>query len=154
MKRFFKFFWLISILLYLVALLLIYAFLPEQVGVHANEWGMPDEFIERSIFFYSSLVVFLLANGLLYSLYKLLLITRRTVQTEQSLVLRQALAGWFLGFAGALNLLFIMVMAFFALLNRQGTSRFDVYALLVYGGPLLIGLMLALLVYILMKYRR
>lgn len=57
MNRLFKFFWVVSLVLYLVGLLLIYAFLPDQVGVQANEWGMPDTFISKENFFYLWLLV-------------------------------------------------------------------------------------------------
>lgn len=138
----------------MVALLWIYSFLPDRVGYLANEFGMPDEFMERSTFFYSSLIAFLLTNGLLYALHKLLLITRRTAQSEQSFALRQDLAGWLLGFGASLNAFFILAMGFFGLMNSR--EKFDIndYALLVWGGPLLLGLMFGVLVYILIKNRR
>lgn len=154
MNRLLKFFWLVSLFIYLGGLLWIYSFLPDRVGFHVNMYGMPDEFIERSSFFYSSLFIFLLSNALLYALHKLLMVTRRTAQTERALLLRQDLAGWLLGFAGALNLFFVMAMLFFGLFNSRENFDVNDYALLVYGGPLLLALMFGLLVYILLKNRK
>jgi uncharacterized membrane protein len=138
----------------MVALLWIYSFLPDRVGYLANQYGMPDEFMERSTFFYSSLSAFLLTNGLIYALHKLLLITRRTAQTEYTISLRRDLAGWLLGFGAALNLFFVMTMAFFGLMNSRENFNINDYALLVWGGPMLLALMFGVLVYILIKNRR
>ncbi len=151
MNRLLKFFWLVSLVLYLVGLLLIYAFLPDRVGIQANEYGMPYEFVTREAFFYFSLITVIFANGLLYALNRLLLITRRSAQTDQSFALRTDLAAWLLGFAAALNIFFVFAMAFFGLFNSTENYDTNRFLLLVYGGPLLMALMFGLLAYILIK---
>lgn len=153
MNRFFKFFWIISILLFFGALLLVYAFLPDRVGIHANAGGMPDEFIKREIFFYTCLITFIVTNALLYLLYKLLMATRRSAPSERALSLRQDLAGWMLGFAATLNFFYILVMFFFSSLNNAEALSDGHFALLVYTGPLFLALIFGLLVYILMRRR-
>lgn len=151
MNRLLKFFWFVSLGLFLAGILLVYAFLPDSVGIQTNEWGMPDTFITKEHFFYLGLLAFLVANGLLFALYRLLMITRRSVRTEQAIALRTDVGGWLLGFAASLNIFFIMIMSFFSLINT--TENYDTgrYMILVYGGPLLLLLMFALLIYILMK---
>lgn len=151
MNRLLKFFWFVSLALFLAGLLLIYAFLPDSVGIKTNKWGMPDTFITKENFFYLGLLAFIVVNGLLFALYRLLMLTRRSVKTEQAIALRTDVGSWLLGFAGALNIFFIMIMSFFSLINT--TENYDTgrYMILVYGGPLLLLLMFALLIHILMK---
>jgi hypothetical protein len=139
--------------LFFAALLLIYAYLDDRVGIASNEWGMPNEFITRETFFYSSLLAFVITNALLYSLNKLLILSRRSVKSEKDLALRIDLAAWLLGFAGTLNLFFIFTMAFFGLFNSKENYTIDRFIGLVYAGPLLLALIFGLLVYILMKRR-
>lgn len=151
MNRLLKFFWFVSLALFLAGILLVYAFLPDSVGITTNEWGMPDTFITKEHFFYLGLLAFLVANGLLFALYRLLMITRRSVRTAESIALRTDVGGWLLGFAASLNIFFIMIMSFFSLINT--TENYDTgrYMILVYGGPLLLLLMFILLLYILKK---
>jgi uncharacterized membrane protein len=152
-NRLIKFFWLISLVIFFAALLLVYAFLPDRVAIHANTAGMPDEFIARESFFYFSLIGFVGANVLLYVLRKLLLLTRRTARTERELQLREDLAGWLLGLAGTINFFFVLVMFFFGVFNNaEGFSTWH-FALLVYTGPLLLVLIFVLLAYIFIKRR-
>lgn len=152
-NRFIKFFWLVSLMIFFAALLLVYAFLPDRVAVHANDAGMPDEFVAREWFFYFSLIGFVGANVLLYILRKLLLLTRRTVGTERELQLREDLAGWLLGLAGTINFFFILVMFFFGIFNNSEGFSTGHFALLVYTGPLLLVLIFALLAYIFIRRR-
>lgn len=140
-------------LLFFGALLLIYAYLDERVGVLSNEWGMPNEFITRETFFYSSLIAFVITNAILYSLHKLLILSRQSAKTERALALRLDLSAWLLGFAATLNLLFIFTMLFFGLFNSSENYSIDRYVVFVYAGPLLLAIMFGLLVYILMKRR-
>ncbi|AHM58920.1 hypothetical protein D770_03265 [Flammeovirgaceae bacterium 311] len=153
MNRLLKFFWIASMLLFFGALLLIYAYLDERVGVLSNEWGMPNEFITRETFFYSSLIAFVITNAILYTLHKLLILSRHSAKTERVLALRLDLAAWLLGFAGTLNLLFVFTMLFFGLFNSSENYSIDRYVIFVYAGPLLLAIMFGLLVYILMKRR-
>lgn len=133
--------------------MLIYAYLDDRVGIASNEWGMPNEFITRETFFYSSLIAFVISNGLLYSLSKMLMLSRRGVTSEKIFALRTDLAAWLLGFAGSLNLFFVFTMAFFGLFNSKENYTIDRFVVLVYAGPLLLAIMFGLLVYILRKRR-
>lgn len=153
MNRLLKFFWIVSIIMFFGALLLVYAFLDDRVGVLSNKLGMPDEFIARETFFYVSLITFLISNALLYILYKLMMLTRRSSKTERALALRQAIAYWLLGLAGTINLFFMMSIAFFGLFNSREKFDLNDYAILVYGGPLLLALIFGLLVHIFNKHR-
>lgn len=153
MNKLFKFFWLISLLLYFGTLLLIYAFLPEQVGINANTHGLPDEFISKENFFYVSLAVFALSNALFYALYKLLYATSRSAATVSAMRLRQAIGSWLLGFAAVLNLFFMLAMSFFSMLNSKQKYDIDLLIMLVYTGPILMAIMFGILIYILMGRR-
>lgn len=153
MNRFLKFFWVISILLFFGALLLIYAYLPDRVAIHANTAGLADEFMARESFFYLSLIAFVGTNVLLYVLHRLLLLTRVTSRDERALRLRLDIAAWLLGFAGTINLFFILVMGFFGIFNNaEGFTTYH-FGLLVYSGPLLLAFIFGLLGYILMRRR-
>ncbi|EMR02195.1 DUF1648 domain-containing protein [Cesiribacter andamanensis] len=151
MNRLLKFFWLISLVVFFGALLLVYAFLPDRVAIHANTAGMPDEFVARELFFWTSLLGFVGVNALLYILRKLLLLTRRTTQSERELALRQDVAGWLLGLAGTINFFFVLVMAFFGVFNNAEGFSTGHFALLVYTGPLLLVLIFALLAWIFIR---
>ena len=137
--------------MFLGSILLIYAFLPDRVGIHSNRLGMPDDFIARETFFWISLIVFVGSNALLYTLYKLLMLTRKTARTEQSIALRQDIGAWILGFAGTLNIFYVLAMAFFGLFNSSENYNIDRFMILVYAGPILMAAMFGLLVYILKK---
>ena len=124
MNRLLKFFWIVSIIMFFGFLLLVYAFLDDRVGVLSNKMGMPNEFIARETFFYVGLITFLVSNALLYMLYKLMMLTRRSSKTESALALRQDIAYWLLGLATAINLYFMMAIAFFGLFNSR--EKFDI----------------------------
>lgn len=158
MSRMIKFIWLVSIFLFLVILLWVYAYLPAQVGVMANPGGAADTFISKNIFFYLSIGMFLLVNGVLFVMHKMLMPAslhayRRNPVLSPKEALRADLASWMFGFAAALNIFFILGIYFLSVFNNPEGLELAYYGVLVFAGPVLIIGMLLVLVYLFFKKR-
>jgi uncharacterized membrane protein len=159
MSRLLKSFWLLSLVLFLIVLLYVYAYLPASVGVHAGPDGRADHFIEKSSFFYLSIGLFLLANAAIFILRKLLLRTwlRDTVTSQLSparIGMRKDVIDWLYAFATTLNVFFILIMVFMAAFNTPDqAANQGISGALVYAGPLLIGIVFLALIYIFVKKR-
>ncbi len=157
MSRLVKFGWYFSIFLFLGVLLWVYAYLPNNVGIHADSRGAADEFLSKESLFYMLLGLFLLINVAFYALYKLIhlqyLKTLNPHDLESKRSKKQDLADWLLGFAGVLNIFLILTMAYLGIFNNQEGVTISHYAPVVYAGPVLIGIMLLLLIFIFVKKR-
>lgn len=158
MRRMIKFIWLVTIFLFLVVLLWVYAYLPSQVGVMADPGGEADTFISKNMFFYLSIGIFLLVNGVLFSLHKMLMPAslhayRRDPVLSPKESLRADLASWMFGFAAVLNIFFILGTYFLSVFNNPEGLELSYYGLLVFAGPVLIVGMLLVLVYLFFKKR-
>lgn len=57
-----KFLRYISIALFVVLLFIAYYYLPDNVGIHYNEWGKADAFMDKSTFFYTGGVLIVFFN--------------------------------------------------------------------------------------------
>ena len=158
MSRMVKFIWLVSIFLFLATLLWVYAYLPAQVGVMANYEGLADTFVAKGTFFYLSIGIFLLVNGILFIMRRMLSPAsqssyRRSAALNPKDGLRADLADWMLGFAAVLNFFLILGMYFLSVFNNPEGVELSYYGVLVFAGPTLIVLMLLLLVYLFFKKR-
>lgn len=156
MSRLVKFFWFLSIIIFLITLLFVYAYLPARVGINTGPGGLPDEFIDRSTFFYGSIGLFLLANVPIYILRKLLEKTwmedrREELMSPARMKFRQNIIDWLLAFATALNVFFVLGMIYLGVFNSAEDLDIGLYAPLVYAGPLLIGILFLVLIYIFVK---
>ena len=156
-SRLVKFGWFISIFVFFLALLYVYAYLPSSVSIYADARGMADMHIDREYFFYLLLGFFGLANIAFYSLSKLIhLQYLPNVNLNDQLrkrTLKEDLADWLLGLAAALNIFLVLGMIFLGVFNNSEGITFSHYGLVVYAGPVLIGLMLLLLIFIFFKKR-
>lgn len=158
MNRLVKFFWYISIIVFLITLLFVYAYLPGRVGVHADPAGIPDYYIDKATFFYTSIALFLLANIPLFILRRLLQKhwAESHVATQKSvgrLSLQKDLSNWLLSLATALNIFFIIGVVYLGIFNNAEGLDMWKFAPVVYAGPLLIGILFIVLLYIFFKKR-
>lgn len=158
MSRLVKATWYFSIFLFLVVLLWVYAYLPKEVGVLADEQGEAALFIGRENFFYLLLALSIFTNVVLYAFHKLLLSHHeRRFDTKKPLPARIArredIASWALGFASALNVFYVFGMIFLSVFNNPEGINLANYGPVVFAGPVLIGFLLLILIYIFFKKR-
>lgn len=158
MSRLVKYFWFLSMFIFLITLLYVYAYLPGMVAIHAGPQGQADQFIERSTFFYVSVGFFLIANISFYVLKRLLqaIWLRKSSSgsaTPARLSMREDVANWLLGFAAAINIFFVLILIYLAIFNNSEDMSLGMYAPLVYGGPVLMGILFLVLIYIFAKKR-
>lgn len=158
MSRLVKFLWFFSMLIFLIALLYVYAYMPGMVGIHAGPQGDADQFINRSTFFYVSIGIFLIANIAFYVLKKLLeemwLRSSSSALVSPARMKRRAdVADWLLGFAAALNFFFVLILIYLAMFNNSEDMSQGIYAPLVYGGPIMMGILFIILIFIFTKKR-
>lgn len=138
-NRLSNFFWIISCLLFLVALSYIYAFLPPTVSVFTDKEGIPEFFLSSSQFFFIAMSIFIFTNLLLYVLKELIINERANVLNFFKNGLIVPFASWLISFAMVLNIFFIASMAFISIYNNATNLNIKDYTLLVYIGPVLIG---------------
>lgn len=125
MPKLIKAFWFISVLGVLVALLYVYAALPEHVVYNLAEDG-----VSRDTFFYISLAIVTLSNFALYALSKNL--------RYKNLNINVIISSWALSFAGVLNFFFIVTMNFFFLFNSGEKFNYNSFGYLIIVGLILI----------------
>lgn len=156
MQRLIKFTWFITTLLFLGVLLWEYSYLPITVGVLPGEDGQTAVFISRENFFYIALAVFSFTNALLFGLRKLILQNMEQKRIKESAgrtALKQDLSDWMLGFAASLNLFFMLGLIYLGVYNNSDGINLAHYGPVVYGGPVLVVILLGILFYILLKKR-
>lgn len=146
-KRLANAFWGITILLFLGILLYAYANMPDRVGVNEGPGGLPDTFIGRDTFFYLSLLIFLLTNGIFFGLRNMLAGKRRSIAPNR-LHIAERLKAWLIAFAGSLNLLYVFFIIYLGVFNNPEYLRLDDYVILVYLGPLIVLAALAFLPFV------
>lgn len=156
MNRLIKFTWFLTTLLFLGVLLWEYAYLPQNVGIQADAEGAPIEFISREIFFYVVLAIFSFSNAVIFALRKLILVSlqrngNREVPGKAGL--KNDLSDWLLGFAASLNMFLIFGIVFLGFYNNSSGIYLPAYGPLVYGGPIIMGILIVVLIYILLKKR-
>ncbi len=139
MRKLFNFTWFLTFIGFFAALLLSYAYLPEQVGIHTNYQGEVDEFIGRETFFYVGLVAFILSNLVYFFSIKLL----EGIPAASSLHFRnerfkESIVSWLVSFAAVINLFFILGITYIALFNTQGGDfQMSRFSFLIYIAPVL-----------------
>lgn len=156
MQRLIKFTWFITALLFLGVLLWEYSYLPLNVGVLPGEDGETSGFISRENFFYIALAIFSFTNALLFGLRKLILRNMEQTGKRESAGragLKQDLSDWMLGFAASLNLFFMLGLIYLGVYNNSDGINLGHYGPVVYGGPVLVIILLGILMYILLKKR-
>jgi hypothetical protein len=156
MIRFIKLFQIISILFFLPVLLIVYAYLPEQVGLTTDRMGLLGNQISRETFFYSVLFLFVISNILCISLGKAL----KQLPARQSLsgnaifynsASKNEIISWLKSFCIILNALFIFGTIYIGMLNNEEAVQGKSYNFLFYIGPILIIIWILLFVIVILR---
>lgn len=131
MIRIIKLLYAVSVLVFLVVLLYIYAFLPDQVGIYFNALGEPIWQITKAAFFYATLGVFVLTNGLI-------LLYKNLSKSDDAMRKWQTFSDWLSGLSLIINVTCIFSVLFIGMYHNA--EHFDItnYIVLVYLGPALL----------------
>lgn len=149
MRKFVNVAWFFTFLGFFAALMLSYTFLPEQVGVQANEIGDASIFITKESFFYTGLVVFAACNIICFFFIRMMdAIPASSGFYFRNEYFKDNITGWFAGFVTIINLFLMLAIVYIALFNHQGDYHISQFSALVYLPPILVILSLAWLAYI------
>ena len=144
MNKFLKFFTTVSIIIFLVALLLVYAFLPDPLGILFNEDGSAIRDMAKNTFFYSVLFFFVISQIILM-LFKNGRLFKRKMKHEHLII-------WFQGFHLSINLFIILMLIFIGFANNAVDYSFSSIQFINYLAPLVVVVWLAMLpVFLLLK---
>lgn len=155
MEKFVGFFRTVSFLLFTAALLWSYAYMVGQVTYSYDDLGNPIYSIDRNLYFYGAIAVFLFANVIC----NIFVQTLKKIKTSEigkglrNYSLKKDLVIWTKGFAGMLNLFFSLVLFFLGLMNLAESDQSMTLGFYVYLGPLLIVAWFVYLAYLLGKKR-
>ena len=130
MNRFLKFFITVSIIVFLVTLLIVYAFLPDPIGILFNENGLAIYEMSKDTFFYSVLFLFVISQIIL-------ILFKRGVMFKMKLKFSKIIT-WFQGFHLSVNLFIILMLAFIGLANNAVDYTFSSIQFISYLAPLLV----------------
>lgn len=149
--KFAKVAWVLTFLGFLGALSLNYASVPEQVAIHTDGQGTPDQLVARETFFYLSLGLFVVVNVICFVFFRML----RTIPATSAVFYRSELfkervGAWFSSFTTVINIFMICMVIYISLFNTQGDYRIEQFNWIVFVGPVLLAaIMLWLLVLLL-----
>lgn len=138
MRKFVNVCWFLTFLLFFAALTLSYAYLPENIGIQADEFGTADRFISKETFFYAGLLLFVVSN--VVSLYFKRVLDSVPAETDfyfQNENFKQQITAWFGGFVTMINLFLVMAVGYIAIFNSEALAIED-YNLLLFLIPLLL----------------
>ena len=121
-----------TIILFLVLLLIVYAFLPVKVGIFYSGNGTAVHEISRNGFFYSAISIFMILQ-LIFYLFKGYVIRFR-FQSEK----RTNLAVWFRGMFLGVNIFFILMLIFIGMANNAVDYSFSSILYIAFIGPVLL----------------
>ncbi|KYG83069.1 hypothetical protein AWW67_06505 [Roseivirga seohaensis] len=128
-----------SYLIFLAALIWAYASLAGQVSYRFDGDGSALELVDRNTFFFSSVIIFLVANVICVSFIKVL----KKIKTSDDGVgirnkgLKTDVITWVRGFAGILNIMFTTIVFFIGYMNMN-ELKLDVLSVYLYIGPILL----------------
>lgn len=140
MDKFIGFFRTFSYLLFLAALLWSYAYMVGQVTYKFDTDGNPIYNIDRDLYFFGSIGVFIFVNAVCSFFIQ----TLKKIKTSdegkglRNRSLKKDLMVWTKGFAGLLNLFFSLVLFFLGLMNLAESEQSMTLGFYVYLGPILI----------------
>jgi len=129
---------LLSIILFLVILLLVYAYLPIMVSLDPGSSGLE---LHKETFFYSMIGIFVIVNIVMLGVQKL---------TENKISGIDAQA-WARGAAFVVNIYFTLLIGFIGVINNSTHLDPAGFAYLNYIGPVLIFSWIIGLIYLLSK---
>lgn len=145
------FLWNISLLVYLVILLLVYAYMPESVAYQADELGNYAEFVSKDTFFYTILIGFVISNAIFYFFRRTMEFSKKSAGFFGDQGFKETFLSWFLVFKLSVNALFIFTTIFLGIFNNQEDLNINQFDLLAYLGPSLVVLSLLILIILLAK---
>ena len=140
MNRFIKFFWVVSLLGFLAALLFAFAGMPAKVDIALGSSMVDSVFLTRDIFFYIMVGITLFTNGLLVTVTRVLGLTS-PLQYQEGIPQnpsRITLSNWLGAMAGILNLFYAITSLIVSFYNNPGYSNPTHYNYLIYIGLFLI----------------
>jgi hypothetical protein len=123
-------------ILFLVAVVLFYAFVPEYITVDL----LIGEFdnIDKEVVFYSALVIFLVMNVLLVGCSRYIIALRKNNITREFQLVRENLSRWLINFCAILNLNLFFLLLTFGLQNFDEEVPFYLYGWAIYLGIVLV----------------
>ncbi len=118
---------LLSLIIFLIVLLTIYAYLPKITALHVS--GLETS---KETFFYGALALFSLVN-FLFSVLSVLF-KKRKASTAKA----ESLRSWFLSVPIMFNFYLIFIVAYIGIINNADSINPSSYFYLVYLGPILV----------------
>ena len=140
MRNVFSWLRVVSMMFFLGALLLIYAYLPERVSLYSDNLGTPVYFVERGLFFYCAFGFFVLANLMFFVFNKMLdrvPVTGRKGFFTSDLFKEKTMI-WLEIFVSLVNIFFVTSLVFLGVYNNPQTFHWANFSYLVYFGVFLI----------------
>lgn len=155
MRKAFSFVRVASLIFFLIALLWVYAYLPEKVALYSNEMGNPMLYLPRSDFFYYLFAFFMLVNVMLFFLNRTLDNTPVTMGRGvfPNEVFKDKLLVWVEVLISFVNIFFAASVVFIGVFNNPTTFDLANFTYLSYVGNILMFGWLIYLFFIL-RYRK
>ncbi|WP_143961393.1 DNA topoisomerase IV [Litoribacter populi] len=121
-RRFAKAFHFLSILLFIILFMYIYAALPENVAYQVDASGMPLKSIARDTFFYFGIAAFIILNLIIVFAGKM--VEKQATPNLRKLFptgdpFSDKMLGWIYSFAGVLNVSLVIIAFFVHRINNQ-----------------------------------
>lgn len=151
MRNVFSWIRVVSMLFFLAALSLTYAYLPERVSLYSDSLGTPVYFIERGFFFYYAFGFFLFANLMFYVFSKMLDRVPVTAGTGifNSDIFKDKAMTWLEVLVILINGFFVTSIAFIGVYNNPQTFEWANFSYLVYIGIFLMAVGIFSFLYVL-----
>ncbi len=118
-----------SIVLFLVVLMVVYAFLPESSGILFDREGGNIQEISRNTIFYTTLIGFIIVQLLFY------LFNTTVLNKKFSTSKKRYISIWFKGMFLAINVYFISMLIFLGLANNAVDYTFSSIEYVSFLGP-------------------
>lgn len=150
MERLAGAFWKLSIGVFTIVFMYIYAYLGTRVGLNYNEYGQITSTISKDEYFYYGIALFLVLNMVLWTIGKLFL-KNKLGEDDWLLDFKGQVRAWLIGFAGVINIFFLTVLAYILFVNNEDGIIAHKYGGIVYVGLIFIVLWMALLFVLLVK---
>ncbi|MFA0963758.1 hypothetical protein AB9P05_18270 [Roseivirga sp. BDSF3-8] len=134
--------WVISLIAFLGAFLVVYAYLPGEVAINSDAGGRGNQFVSKEMFFYGGIGFFMLTNIVLYLFSRLIHMEASRMNSNNRgsglFHFRNRLAVWIKGLTILINLFFITISLFIGIFNSTDNVGTMDYVLLIYLIPVLI----------------
>ncbi|CAN5626139.1 hypothetical protein BH23BAC1_BH23BAC1_39690 [soil metagenome] len=140
-------------------LVLVYAYLPQEVGFTMDRSGLLAEQISREYFFYGMLAMFVISNILCIGLGKALeqLPAQHATSGGGTVffnsVTKNAVIGWVKSFCFILNAVFIFGLMYIGMLNNAESIKGNNFGLFLFIGPILVIVWILMLIFILIRQK-